>query len=74
MQQDPTYGVRQLADVALVALSPGVNDPTTAQSAIFHLAEVVRYGLMRELPAEVERNGRRLILAESDFSPRPSVH
>ncbi|HVL93318.1 MAG TPA: DUF2254 family protein, partial [Acidimicrobiales bacterium] len=37
MQQDVSYGVRQLADVALRALSPGINDPTTAQDAIFHL-------------------------------------
>ena len=35
------YGVRQLVDVALKALSPGVNDPTTAQDAIFHLGTVL---------------------------------
>lgn len=48
--QDVTYGVRQLADVALRALSPGVNDPTTAQDAIFHLGGVVRELLDREPP------------------------
>ena len=48
--QDVTYGVRQLADVALRALSPGVNDPTTAQDAIFHLGGVVRELLEREPP------------------------
>ncbi len=66
MQQDPAYGIRQLADVALVALSPGVNDPTTAQDAIFHLAEVVREAMVRDLPARVLRDddGRRLLLAE----------
>ena len=42
MQQDVTYGVRQLADVALKALSPGINDPTTAQDALFHLGAVVQ--------------------------------
>lgn len=41
-EQDVGYGVRQLADVALRALSPGVNDPTTAQDAIFHLGSVLR--------------------------------
>ena len=40
MQQDASYGLRQLADVALKALSPGVNDPTTAQDATFHTAAV----------------------------------
>lgn len=47
MQQDFTYGVRQLADVALKALSPGINDPTTAQDALFHLGTVVREVVVR---------------------------
>ncbi len=50
MQQDVTYGVRQLADVALKALSPGINDPTTAQDALFHLGTVVRELLARQPP------------------------
>jgi uncharacterized membrane protein len=41
MNEDPGYGVRQLVDVALRALSPGINDPTTAQDAIFHLGTVL---------------------------------
>lgn len=49
-QQDVGYGVRQLADVALKALSPGVNDPTTAQDALFHLGGVVRELLRRDPP------------------------
>lgn len=32
---------RQVVDVALRALSPGVNDPTTAADAIFHLCTVL---------------------------------
>ncbi len=48
--QDVTYGVRQLADVALKALSPGINDPTTAQDALFHLGRVVRELLVRRPP------------------------
>jgi uncharacterized membrane protein len=35
--QDPGYPVRLLADIALRALSPGVNDPTTAVTAIGYL-------------------------------------
>jgi uncharacterized membrane protein len=41
MSEDAGYGVRQLVDVALRALSPGINDPTTAQDAIFHLGTVL---------------------------------
>lgn len=52
-EQDPTYGVRQLADVGLRALSPGVNDPTTAQDAIFHLTQVLHELLSRNRLADV---------------------
>lgn len=41
ISQDPSLPVRQLVDVALKALSPGVNDPTTALDAIFHLGTVL---------------------------------
>ncbi len=41
MSEDAGYGVRQLVDIALRALSPGINDPTTAQDAIFHLGTVL---------------------------------
>jgi uncharacterized membrane protein len=56
MQNDVTYGVRQLADVALKALSPGINDPTTAQDAIFHMGAVVGE-LLRRRPPDRRRDG-----------------
>ena len=66
MQQDAPYALRQLADVALKALSPGINDPTTAQDAIFHLAAVLSELLHRDPPQPmvVERDGARLIAAQ----------
>ena len=36
--QDVGYGLRQLADVANKALSPGINDPTTALHALGHIS------------------------------------
>lgn len=51
LQQDLAYGVRQLADVALKAMSPGVNDPTTAHDAISHLGTVLSDLLRRRPPA-----------------------
>lgn len=39
--QDVTFGVGQLVDIALRALSPGINDPTTATTAVGHLAAVL---------------------------------
>lgn len=40
-EQDIGYGMRQLADVASKALSPGVNDPTTAVHALGHLSALL---------------------------------
>jgi uncharacterized membrane protein len=72
MQQDPSYGLRQLADVALLALSPGVNDPTTAQEAIFHLTDVLRHAFVRDAPAAhvTDDRGRCLVNAEPDTHER----
>jgi len=39
--QDVGYGLRQLTDVASKALSPGVNDPTTAVHALGHLSALL---------------------------------
>lgn len=60
LRQDVSFGLRQLADVALRALSPGVNDPTTAQDAIFHSATVLTELLRRDPPPppEVDGGGR----------------
>lgn len=39
--QDVGFGIRQIADIASKALSPGVNDPTTAVHAISHLSAML---------------------------------
>ncbi|WP_323790963.1 DUF2254 domain-containing protein [Nocardioides sp.] len=64
LQQDVEYGVRQLSDVALKALSPGINDPTTAHDAMSHLGTVLSDLLRRELPATqvADDEGRVLLL------------
>jgi uncharacterized membrane protein len=41
IDEDVLYGVRQLADVGLKALSPGVNDETTAVTIVNHLGTVL---------------------------------
>lgn len=70
LQQDATYGLRQLVDVALRALSPGVNDPTTAQDAIYHVATVLRAFLDAEQPArDLLIDDRRVLLAEARTLP-----
>ncbi len=39
--QDIGFGVRQIADIASKALSPGINDPTTAVHALSHLSALL---------------------------------
>ncbi len=50
---DPTFGIRQLVDIALRALSPGVNDPSTAVDVIHHLKTPIRTVLLAEAPQRV---------------------
>ncbi len=38
---DAAFGVRQLADIAVRALSPGINDPTTATAALDRIATLL---------------------------------
>ncbi|CAN5325735.1 DUF2254 domain-containing protein [soil metagenome] len=50
--QDVNYGVQQVLDIAVRALSPGVNDPTTAVHALGHLSALVnRIVALPPLPA-----------------------
>ena len=41
-EQDPKYPIRLLVDVAIKALSPAVNDPTTAVQAIDQIEDLLR--------------------------------
>ena len=40
-QQDVAFGIQQLVDIGIKALSPSVNDPTTAMACIDRLVEVL---------------------------------
>ncbi|HEX6286151.1 MAG TPA: DUF2254 domain-containing protein [Acidimicrobiia bacterium] len=67
LELDPSFGIRQLVDIALRALSPGVNDPTTAVDVIFHLKTPLRSVLLADAPRRVfvGREGRRVFLADT---------
>ncbi len=41
-RQDAQFGIRQLVDIAIKAISPAVNDPTTAVNCIHYLGEIAR--------------------------------
>ena len=53
MQQDVEFGVRQLVDIGLRALSPGINDPMTAYEVIVHLRPILLELLTRPLLGRV---------------------
>jgi uncharacterized membrane protein len=49
LEQDPTFAFRIAVDIALKALSPAINDPTTAVIAIDQLARLLRSAGERNL-------------------------
>ena len=42
MEQDPKFGLRLLVDVAIKALSPAINDPTTGVQALDEIEDLLR--------------------------------
>ena len=50
-QQDPKYPIRLLVDIAIKALSPAINDPTTAVQAVDQIEDLLRRLGRRELDA-----------------------
>jgi uncharacterized membrane protein len=70
MPQDPEFGPRQLVDIAVRALSPGVNDPTTAVYCIDYLAAILVHLARRDIPSNLrlDDDGElRLITAGTTF-------
>jgi len=70
MEQDLAFGFRQLVDIAERALSPGINDPTTAVQALDVLHDLLRRLATRHLPdgRSVGADGRlRLVVPQYGF-------
>jgi uncharacterized membrane protein len=42
IEQDPAFAVRIMVDIAIKALSPAINDPTTAVQVMNHLGDLLR--------------------------------
>lgn len=60
IQQDPMFGFRILVDIAIKALSPAINDPTTAVLATDQLHRLLRQVGRRRLDidADLDASGR----------------
>ncbi len=52
VEQDPTFAFRILVDIAIKALSPAINDPTTAVLAIDQLHRLLRLVGLKQLHSE----------------------
>ncbi|CAN5761495.1 DUF2254 domain-containing protein [soil metagenome] len=50
LEQDAAFGLRQLVDIALRALSPGINDPSTAVQALDRIHDLLRRLAVRRFP------------------------
>ncbi|MBE0568078.1 MAG: DUF2254 domain-containing protein [Deltaproteobacteria bacterium] len=51
MEQDAAFGIRQIVDVALKALSPGINDTTTAVMCVDYLSAILARLAARRIPS-----------------------
>jgi uncharacterized membrane protein len=49
IEQDPKYPIRILVDIAIRALSPAINDPTTAVQAIDQIEDLLRRLIRKDL-------------------------
>lgn len=62
IEGDPAYGIRLMVDIALRALSPSLNDPTTAADVVRQLAVPLRTLLLGDVPGRVvgDEQGNRV--------------
>jgi len=69
-EQDPEFAVRQLVEVAVRALSPGINDPFTAITCLDRLGDSLAFLTHRQFPSDqhVDEEGQlRLITKPFTF-------
>jgi uncharacterized membrane protein len=51
VEQDAAFGIRQIVDVALRALSPSINDTTTAATCVDYLTAIMARLALRQIPS-----------------------
>jgi len=63
LQQDIRFGLRQMVDIALRALSPAINDPYTAIQVVHHISAVAAVLASRDILDDVRRDDAGDVLA-----------
>ena len=69
-QEDLEYSIRQMVEIALRALSPGINDPYTAITCIDNLTSIISYLAQVKFPSKYrldEEDNFRVIANTLDF-------
>lgn len=68
LQDDAEWGVRQIVDIGLKAISPAVNDPSTGATCIDHIARLlVRVAPLRTPATLHESGGGRVEVGATSF-------
>lgn len=67
--QDINFGVRKLVDIAIKAISPAVNDPTTCLNCIDQLTDIAYNLQKKQFPTSEARNlqNKNIIVNEFNF-------
>jgi len=60
VEQDCAFGIRQIVDMALKALSPGINDTTTAVMCVDYLTAILARLASRGIPSSYRYEDREL--------------
>ncbi|MFD0795405.1 DUF2254 domain-containing protein [Mucilaginibacter litoreus] len=70
IESNPDYGFRHLAEIAIKALSPGINDPATAVMCIHALGDLFAYRIDHALPLIIkdESDNIRIVIKEQPFN------
>lgn len=60
VEQDAGFGIRQIVDIAMKALSPGVNDTSTAVSCLDYLSVILTHLAKRRIESAFREAGGKL--------------
>lgn len=75
VEQDAGFGVRQIVDVALKALSPGINDTTTAVTCLDYLTAILVRLALQRIPSPYRyAEGRLRVIAFGPTFERLLAH
>jgi uncharacterized membrane protein len=69
INQNYLYGFKHLTEVAIKALSPGINDPGTAVLSLNALSDLLAWRIENELPSQMkDKHGKvRVLISELSF-------